>query len=250
MPQAFAAGLLLLFCACAPEPTPLPVVLPTLPPAAPTPAPDATLAPLRYAVAPDALPFLSDADRAAISASAELIALDAPPDDADFGTRYDLVVSTADFPGASAAPSELQVSLALNAALPPLDNPALADVVRAAVDPQAVAQALNLPSDPPTPPALAALREKLANAGYPDGFDLTLAAQNLPGADAITRMLAAVSVQARPVTEPSAAHLTLTTAPPDVNAMPLYRLALRFRAADGLTITFTPSGFPVAERSD
>jgi hypothetical protein len=240
---------LLLFCACAPEPTPLPVILPTLPPSTATPALDATLAPLRYAVAPDALPFLSDADRAAIAAAgAELVPLAAPPADADLST-YDLVVSAADFPGASAVPSELQVSLTLNTTLP-LDNPALADVVRAAIDPQRVAQSLGFASDSSASPSLttAALRETLANAGYPDGFDLTFASRSLPGADALTRMLGAVGIDAREVAADTPAHLALTTAPPDANAIALYRLSLHFHAADGLTITFTPSGFPLASR--
>src|SRR5712671_2255633 len=70
------AALLLLVCACGPEATPLPVNLPTLPLPSPTAG---TPAQLRYAVAPDALPYLTDHDRNLIGASAQLIPLDAAP---------------------------------------------------------------------------------------------------------------------------------------------------------------------------
>src|SRR5947199_311182 len=90
-----AAGLLLLLTACGPEATPLPVNLPTLPPPSPTAG---TPALLRYAVAPDALPYLTDQDRTLISASAQLIPLDSAPADSDLGARYDLLVALGDLP--------------------------------------------------------------------------------------------------------------------------------------------------------
>ncbi len=248
------AGLILLACACAPEPTPLPVILPTLPPATAAPAADATDAPLRYALAPDALPYLSAADRAAISAHAGIIALDSPPDPADLGSAYDLIVSLAALPDASLSPTELQISLLIDTSLVPLDDPQLADLLRLAIDPQAVARALGISSEQAgASPTLttAALRADLANAGYPDGFDVALAADGLPGAGTIAQMLAAVGIDARAVTA-QPAHLTLTSAaPPDASAaLPIYRLPIHFLAVDGLSITFTPSGFPIPQRSE
>lgn len=242
--------MLLSAAACAPEPTPLPAILPTLPPPT-TISLTATPAPLRYAVAPDALPFLSAADRAAISASAAIVELTAPPNPADLGVQYDVIVTTGSLPDATAAPSEFQVSLLLDTTLAPLDDPQLAAALRRAIDPAAIARALGIPSAPAdaTPPqTTAALRTDLANAGYPDGFDVTLAANGLPGADSIVQMLAAVGIEARSVAG-SPAHLTLTSAAPpaDASTLLLYRLPLYFRAVDSLSITFTPSGFPVAQ---
>ncbi len=242
------AGLLLLACACEPEATPLPVNLPTLPPATATEAPPQRP---RYAVAPDTLPYLTDQDRSLISASADIVPLDAPPAADDLGTRYEIVVALGDLPDSTPAPTPLQVSLSVNTALPPLDDPALADIVRRAADPQQIVAALGIPgaqaatAQPGDP---LALRGELANAGYPDGFDVTLAAF-APGADALANLLGAIGIQARVVTstdEP--AHLTLTTAQ-DANAIPLLTIPIRYRAVEGLTITFTPSGFPIVQRS-
>jgi hypothetical protein len=245
--------LLLLACACEPEATPLPGNLPTRPPPTSEAAtPEATQA-LRYAVAPDALPYLSADDRALISASAEIVTLDALPAAAELGAQYDIVVALGDLPGGTPAPAPLQVSLIFNTSLPPLDDPNLELIVYQTVDTQAVAAALGVPSGVPPEqagaapaPSQEALRSRLANAGYPDGFDLTLAAF-APGADVLVRLLEAVGIHTRIVSDDEPAHLTLTTEPAE-NALTVLTLPLVYRAADGLTITFTPSGFPIAER--
>src|SRR4051812_11631723 len=131
-----AAGLLLLVCACEPEATPLPVNLPTLPPASPSAeVSNGTPVPLRYAVAPDALAYLTDEDRRLISASAQLIPLDGTPVADDLGTRYEIVVALGDLPDGTRSDSPLQVELAVDTILPPLDNPKLVDILRRAIDP-------------------------------------------------------------------------------------------------------------------
>lgn len=238
---------LVLVSACEPEATPLPGNLPTRVPPTPTPT---EVSGLRYAVAPNALPYLSDADRQAVSADAELIALDAPPIPDDLGARYDLVVALGDLPDGTETPSPLQISLIVNTSLAPLDDPALADIVRSAVDPQQIARALNVPPERASAAsgvAPEALRTRLANAGYPDGFDLTLAAL-APGADALAALLASVNIHARIVIDAAEpAHLTLTTVPA-TDALPILTIPISYRAVEGLTITFTESGFPVAER--
>lgn len=234
-----AAGLLLLACACDPEATPLPVNLPTRPPPTEIAATDEAPQVLRYAVAPDALPYLSAADQAQIAASASLIPLDAPPAAADLGAQYDIVVSLTALPDFTAAPEPLQVSLIFDTSLPPLDDPDIELIIHQSVDPQAIAAA-------PTP-SQSALRSRLANAGYPDGFDLTLLAL-APGADTLAALLESVGIHARLVSDSAQpAHLTLTTAP-NGDALTILTLPLYYRAVDGLSITFTPSGFPVAQR--
>ena len=238
---------LLLACACEPDATPLPGNLPTREP--PTPEPT-ELSALRYAIAPNTLPYLSEPDRAQIASSAEIVALDAPPAAAELGARYDIVVALGDLPDSELAPSPLQLSLIFNTSLSPLDDPDLELIVYQTIDPQAVAGALGVPPEQAgaaPAPSRSALRSRLANAGYPDGFDLTLAAF-APGADVLARLLEAVGIHTRIVTaadEP--AHLTLTTAP-TTDALTLLTLPIRYRAVDGLTITFTPAGFPVAQR--
>lgn len=231
------AGLLLLACACnacEPEATPLP---PNLEP----PIADATAVPtdeapaeLRYAVTADTLPYLSPADKDLITAHAGIIPIDAPINPADLGNRYDIVVSLSDFSDASTAPTPLTVSLLIDATLPPLDDSTLANVVRRAIEPDA-----NAP----------ALRSDLANAGYPDGFDLTLTSEYAPGADVVAQALSAIGIDTRITTNPDdPAHITLTTASALADAIPLLTIPIYFRAIDGLTLTFTPSGFPLAQR--
>lgn len=237
---------LVLACACEPEATPLPVNLPTQPPLTATPTEPGTI---RYALAPNTLPYLSDSDRQAMSASADIVELDAPPADDDLGARYDIVVALGDLPDGTRAPESLQLSLIVDTTLPPLDDPALADPVRAAIDPQQIARALNVPPEQAeSAPGVTreSIRSDLANAGYPDGFDLTLAAL-APGADTLAGLLESVGIHVRIVTDAEPAHLTLTTAPtPD--ALPLLTIPISYRAVEGLTITFAPTGFPVARR--
>ncbi len=231
---ALAAGLLLLVCACEPDATPLPVNLDLE--ATVTPAAQSTEAPaeLRYAVTADTLPYIPPADQQLIAAHAQIVALDAPPDPADLGAQYEIVVTLGDLPDSTPAPSPLTVSLVINPALPPLDDPTLAELVR-----HAAAASADAP----------ALRRDLANAGYPDGFDLTLVSRYAPGAEALAQRLDALNLQTRITTNPDEpAHLTLTTEPTD-GAIPLLTIPIRYRAVEGLTITFTPAGYPIAESS-
>jgi hypothetical protein len=245
-----AAGLLLLVCACEPEATPLPVNLPTLPPPSPTAG---TPAPLRYAVAPDALPYLTDEDRRLISASAQLIPMDSASASDDLGTGYEIVVALGDLPDGTRTDSPLQVDLAVDTTLPPLDNPKLVDILRRAVDPAKIVATLNLPY-----PGIQAetaqvddaliLRTDLANAGYPDGFDVTVSAA--PAADALAQLLGTIGIEVRSVTTAGeATHLSFVSGQtPPANAIPLYTIPISYRAVDGLNVTFTPSGFPIAQK--
>ncbi len=237
---ALAAGLLLLVCACEPDATPLPVNLDLQATAtsATTPSAEAP-AELRYAVTADTLPYISPDDQQLITAHAQIVTLDAPPNPADLGVQYEIVVTLSDLADSATAPSPLTVVMVIDTSLPPLDDPALAEIVRDA----AAASA-----DSPT------LRRDLANAGYPDGFDLTLASRYAPGAEALAQRLSALNLQTRITTNPDeAAHLILTTAPTESEApaaIPLLTIPIRYRAVEGLTITFTPSGYPIVERSN
>jgi len=245
---------LLLICACQPTPTPLPANLPTLPPPSATPGlytPTPML--MRYAIAPNALPYFSQQDRTLISASAQIIQLDAPPAVSDLGARYDLVVAVGDLTGGTPTPSPLQIDLVINTSVSPLNDPNLAQIVRSAVDPQKIAASLNLPglqaaAEQPTDPTT--LRNQLANAGYPDGFDLTLLAQPDQGAEALAQSLDALGIDTRlTMNADQNAQLSLTSQTESANSVPLYTLPISYAAVAGLKITFTPDGFPIAQRS-
>ena len=134
----------------------------------------------------------------------------------------------------------------MNTALPPLNDPKIEQIVRMAVDPQQLAQALGIPADQArAAPALTreALRSDMANAGYPDGFDLTLAAETPPIAENLVQQLAALGIQVRVVPAGEVAHLTLTSGAIPPQAIPLLTLPVYYRAGEGLNVTFAPSGF-------
>ncbi len=252
------AGLLLVIlvvvsgAACQPQATPLPNILPSLPPATSTASPyTATPAPIRYFIMPDAFPYLSTQDHNLIAASAEIVSSDPPPSDNELSKNYDLVVGIGDLPNGTRAPSPLQVDLLLDTSLPPLNNTKLVDILRRALDPNQIATLLKLPGASAvteSPSDSVALRTDLANAGYPDGFDVTLSTF-APGASALTQLLSAYGIDVHQLADPSeAAQLTLTSEPPQgANAIPLYSIPISYRAVDGLKITFTPSGFPIAQ---
>lgn len=227
--------------ACEPEATPLPVNLPTRAVTTNTPAAPQTP---RYAVAQDVLPYLTDEDRRLISASAEIVPYEETGD-------YALVISLTPLPDGAQAPDPLHLSLIVNTALPPLGAPQIEQIIRMAVDPQQMAQALGIPHEQAgAAPTLTqqAIRSDLANAGYPDGFDLTLAAEIPLIAGNLAAQLAAVGIQARIIPAGEPAHLTLTSGTLSPQAIPLLNLPIYFRAQEGLTVTFAPSGFPLVRR--
>lgn len=242
----------LLAAACEPEATPLPVILPTLSPAATaTPLPETQ--PLRYALASDVANFLSADDERMISAEALILPLDAPPTTDALGVDYEILVAFSAFPESTEAPTPLRLVLRLNTALAPLDDPQIAEIVRQAVNPQAVANALGFPPEQiADAPAAETLRASLANAGYPDGFDLTLAANFTAGAETIMQNLSALRLEVRLANAGENAHLTLTSAPSSAEStsetLELLTLPIYYRAVPGLDVKFTPAGFPIISR--
>jgi hypothetical protein len=228
------------------------VILPTLSPAATiTPAPNEQ--PLRYALAPDVANFLSAEDERLISADALILPLDTPPTTDALGSDYDILVALSAFPESSEAPAPLRLVLRLNTALAPLNDPEIAEVVRQAVNPQAIASALGFaPEQTEDAPAPETLRARLANAGYPDGFDLTLAADFTAGAETIMQNLSALRLEVRLANAGENAHLTLTSAPSSVESsgeiVELLTPPIYYRAVPGLDVKFTPAGFPIISR--
>lgn len=256
-----------LLAACAAPPTPFPVDTPAteLPP----PAEAATGSYLRYALGPSAHHAPIPEQTGAQTLQIEL--LDGTPDPQQLSALYDIATDYGLFPGATAAPVAATVSLVVNTELAPLDSPALADVVRRAVDPAAVVAALNLPGAQPArqstaPASAAALRAQLANAGWPDGFDAVAAAAPIPGSLVALMPLRSLGIEMRPlvaagVTEDEWAenrlHLALivwyaheqrqrwSELAGSENVIDLYTLPIGYIAAPHLTLSFTAEGWPV-----
>lgn len=253
----------LALAACEPEATALPVdIVPTTPPA-PQPG---TLQPVRYAIDSNLLMILPPEDFDTLAVTGEIESVSPPFLDSDLGSRYDILVTLGDRPNATRTPTPLTVSLALNTALPPLDDNAVAEIVRRAIHTEAMVGTLAIPGAAALSHAsetAQTLRTSLANAGLPDGFDLNLASLYAPGAEVITAQLAGIGIETRisPIapdveTDLSAYHLILfsSAAQPivtnlaGVEIIDLFTVPISYRAVPELTIEFTTGGLPLARR--
>lgn len=241
--RRFAIFLLLLLAACEPEPTPLPVDI--APVATVTPTPDARR--IRYGIAANVAEYL---DLAPIHAMMQVETLTAPPDSAMLGTQYDVLVTLADFEGGERAPASVSVGVVINTAISPLNNPEVAAIVE-----RAVAGGGD------------SLRVELANAGYPDGFDLSAAALAPPGMalDALRRAGIGAQVSAIPpdqvvsLFEAGRLHLAFVRWSDEAGraawaargiVIDLYALPIVYRASPDIEVTgFTPDGLPLARRN-
>jgi hypothetical protein len=262
--RIFAAVLLLLLAACKPEATPFPVDLPTRTPAgttaptAGTPAPPGTI---RYGIIGDER--TAGADLAALRTSGQVEFISPPLNPADLGTRFDVIAGYGDLPGGSRSPVMTHAALLIRP-LPPLDNPKMADILRQAIDPNAITSTLNIPgatAEPGQTVSASALRNELANGGWPDGFDLALADTGIPGAAALTSQLGSIGIMLHPQPVPAADVLAagiplalIGWHTPEEQAalakagtlVDLYQLPISYLAIDGLKITFTLDGWPLA----
>lgn len=257
----------LLMARCQPEATPLPASLLSVPTETPTPAP---FRPIRYGLLANTGGSFSDFDQLAASADVEVLDRDVQP--GDLGERFDLVAGYGLRPGWILSPSPLRVALVVNSTRFPLDDPAIADAMRRSVNPQTVVSALRLDGAEPgalTSASPSQLKATLANAGWPDGFDVVLG-HDAPGATWVTDQLEipGLEVHSRPLAgeqleaafADQRVHLALvawtdaadravwTDRAGDANVLDLYTIPISYWAAEGLTITFTPGGWPVGSR--
>ena len=232
--------LLLLLAACEPEPTPLPVEIAPAATAAPTP--DART--IRYGIAANAADYL---DLAPIRAMMQIETLTAPPDPAMLVEQYDILVALAEFAVGQRSPVSISVGLAINTAIPPLNDPAVADIVARSVAGGGES-----------------LRIELANAGYPDGFDLSAGALVPPTLDGLRSAGIGVQVSDLPPDQVAALfeagrlHLAFVRWSDEAGraawaargtVIDLYALPVVYLAAPNIEVTgFTPDGVPLARR--
>lgn len=270
----------LLAAACEPKPTPFPVDIPLAETATPAPQQPSAETPeltpqaaapgiVRYALDANAEGLVADLDSIRLAAQVEQLAGAADPD--DLGTRYDIIAAYGDLPGGQRSPVVQQIALVINPALPPTSSARFTAALRRSLGLAAMAAAL-LPGAAAesieTVPT-AALRAELANAGWPDGADLTLVYAHAPGASQLAGSLDGfglvirlmqVSEAALPAAvEGGQAHLALVawTTPDeraawvervgDTNVADLYSLPIGYLAVPGLNLSFTPSGWPLPQ---
>jgi hypothetical protein len=267
-PVVWFCCFLALLAACKPEATPFPVDLPTrtpagtsLPPASTSAAPGA----IRYAIIGDEHTPGTDLD--ALRASAQVEFISPPLNPVDLGTRFDIIAGYGDLPGGTRSPVLTHVALLIRA-VPPLDNPQIADILRRAIDTAVVTGAISIAgatAEPGQTAATSTLRAELANAGWPDGFDLALADTGVPGAAVLTGQLSGIGINLhlRPMSATDAlasgagtplALVGWHTAEEravwtkEGTLLDIYQLPVSYLAVDSLKITFTPNGWPLTAR--
>jgi hypothetical protein len=253
---------LLLAClsACQPEATPFPVDIPT--PATATPIPGNPAA-LRYALAPNTVG--SVADLGLLESRAEVIQFNEPINPDEIGTQFDLIAAYGSYADASPSPIQVTVSIILNTTLAPLDDPVLANVLQRSLDTSALAAFINIPGIQAVPhdsPPTAALRAELANAGWPDGLDFSLAYENVIALNALQALWQALHSQINPFPLQNLrgeTHLILFAwSTPDQRtafteqfsgvAIDLLTVPISYWAAPGLQIDYSPQGWPLPTR--
>jgi hypothetical protein len=249
--------------ACQPKPTPFPVDIPPTPTLTPVPgAPN----PIRYALAANTAGLVADMNLIAASGSIEQLTAD--PNPADIGARFDVIAAYGKWPDAAESPVLPRVALVIHSTLAPFDDPAVVDVVRRALNPSTIVSSLEIPGAEAAPIATAApieLRTALANAGWPDGFDVIITYTPIAGLTQITEQFAAIGINSQFVPLANSkwerVHLAIITwatpeeraewatrAGADSNVIDLFSLPISYWAAREFSITFTPGGWPLATR--
>jgi hypothetical protein len=240
----------LLLAACEPTATPFPVDIPS-----PMRATD--LVPVRYGLAAD-LVAAAPADWLA-DVQPTPIGPDWTPD--DLGTLFDVIVGYATLPQATPAPAQVHLSLAINPALPPLDDSDLMAFIRRGLDGSALSASLNIPGSQPAIVAslsAAQIRSELANRGQPDGFEVNIAAQTRLGLEGLIQQLADINVRANLIAETDFAHLILflRTIPDGASGtngetstvLDLLVVPVNTVTVSNLEIMYTADGWPLAKR--
>jgi hypothetical protein len=260
---------LLVLAACEPEPTPFPVTMPETP----TVEPQVTAVPvIRYAFSGNTIGFVEELDQIEARAQVEMITDVVDP--AQLGTRFDLVATYGVYDGWSRSPINPQVMLVINPKADPLTL-GLADVIRRSIQPQSIVEGIGWPGMTPSvvvTTSAVALREELANLGYPDGVKIALAHTFVPGADQIAQRLNQINVQVRTLAMSrdeletalleGRVHIGLIAWVDEAErdhwsqlfgaafTTDLYNLPISYLAIPQLAISFTGGGWPVGDWAD
>jgi hypothetical protein len=261
---AIAFVMFLLLVACSAEPTPFPVSAPETPTVAVqlTDVPD-----VRYAFSANTIGYVEELPEIEAQSRVELITDVVDP--AELGTRFDLVATYGAFDGWNRSPVDRQVMLVVNPTADPL-TPQVSDVLRRSIQPQSIVAALGWPGMEPSvvvTTSASALREEMANLGYPDGLRIVLGHTFTPGIAEVADQLAAINVRTRILAlqqddlleAMNSGHVQMalvTWVTPEAqqawqsafgaaSTANLYNLPISYLTVPGLSITFTDGGWPL-----
>lgn len=222
-----------------------------------------TEAPLHYGLYANVVGYVQDLDAISKTASVENMSANSNLSD------YDVVVAFGTYDGWQQSPIQQHLSLVINPNLAPLNDEAIINIVRQAFDIQDILGQLNITGSLPGNVQTVSTSETktaLANAGFPDGFVLTMAANTVPALEAIAAQFTERNIDLHIIQNESdalssnRAHLLLSLWTQDsqraawveqvgeANVFDLFSLPISYIARDGLNITFTENGWPIPAR--
>jgi hypothetical protein len=95
----------------------------------------------------------------------------------------------------------------------------------------------------------AEIRTSLANMGFPDGFQLSLATAPAPGLEQVIADFNASNIRIQLLQAGNQAHLSLMLSPvlPE-GAVEIYSLPISYLAKEGISVEFSEDGWPLPSR--
>lgn len=257
---------LMVLAGCEAQPTPIAVV------DAATIAPNIVNVtqppPLRYGIPDHTLPYVNDLTQIQATGLVETM-----PPNPDL-SLYDIAIAYGSYDGWQQAPISHHVGLILNPQLAPLDSPEIQNLVRQALNPQAIIDSTGiggLLGVQIETLASAQIRSALANLGYPDGFRLTMGVEPIPGSEAVMQQLDNANLEIIPIEIASTSEAETMLAENRVHLLlvhwktederlrwvervgenqviELYTLPISYVAVEGVNVSFTENGWAVGSR--
>lgn len=251
--------------ACQPQATPFPVVI-----ASPTEV-DMNLptsAPIRYGIIDNAHSYLAQQSDEIFNFTLADLSI------TELGADYDLIMGYGRWSGWNESPISQHVALVLNAQQAPINNPIIHQLLQSIPNLESIPELANIPGwTSPTKRTVQSARDArliLANNGYLDGIELSIALSPAPGVKTITDQFQSANIflntipQAHPLdplslqshgyhlalvlwTQPSERELWINTIG-QPNWIELYTLPISYQAIPNLTIEFTEVGWPIGLR--
>jgi hypothetical protein len=235
-----------LLLACEADATPIALVNEPTSEAAtaiPTNPPD-----LRYGIFVNAEGFVSDLAEIQSRASVEIFY------DAGRYTDYDIVAAYGVFEGWQLSPVQQQLILTINPNLAPMNDANIRALILQSIDSAALTERLainGMQANNVTALSPSSIRTSLANMGYPDGLELSLASSPVPGLELLLNQFAASNIRIQFVNAGNPAHLSLamlTAAETLENTLELYSLPISYFAREGISVEFSENGWPLPRR--
>jgi hypothetical protein len=220
---------------------------------APTDSPLPTDTPVptfRYGIAQHTLDYIP------LDRLGDTVQVEAFADHSD-ATAYDVALAFGRYDGWQVATTH-NIALIVNTDLAPLDTERIAGLIYASIDAPALVASLAFSGaeaqstatiDPRT------AKTTLANAGYPDGFQLVVAYEATPVLDALVAQWSRINVDVRHfaitrddvdgILRQNRAHVILLQTSDHPDARPLLTIPVSYVTAPAIAVTIDESGLPI-----